>query len=767
MRPNFRRALLAFAGANALSAACAASDGQETEQSLIDRVVVTGSHIRGVENNTVPITVLDRDYIDSTGFSTTTQLIESLPQNFSSVNQSASVGLATGTTGNSSQGSSVNLRATGQGTTLVLINGRRLAPGMVGAAVDISSLPLSAIERVEILTDGASALYGSDAIGGVVNFILRDDFEGAETRLQSGWADDVDQYRLSQALGGKWDSGNALASVEYYERDLLWARDRDFVPSTVRVGSLLPEDRNYSALLTGQQKLSDSVRIFGDALHMRRDSVNFADLPTPLSGYQPFTSNTRQTVADLGLRWQFGGEWQVEAIGNYAENDARAVSATGNFRTAAEFNVRGAQAKLDGSLLELPGGAVSLALGAEWREESLTALSVNRSTQAVLVSFDLDQIVRGAFGEVYIPIVGSGNAIAAVRRLELSIAGRYDEYSSFGSSFDPQAGIMWEPFEGFRLRGSRGTSYKPPNLNQYLTTINGAQGFTFLDPVFGRNARMLLLQGADPDSYRPQESDNYAIGVEFAPTFIDSLRVGVNYYEIEYKDRIAQPASAALLANNPAYASLITRNPTPAQIDAAVAAAQLGRGISPATFNPALTEVILDGRTRNLSLTKTRGLDVSVDYRIKTRGGDIQLGLAGTRIYELVQQVIATGPEAENVGTIYNPPKWKARGSAGWAYERWSLNLAVNYGDSSLDIRRTPFRPISSYTTVDSRVAYAFGEHSPGFLSGVTMAVNAQNLLDEDPPSTVATAGSFDIGFDPTNASPLGRFVSVEVSKLW
>ena len=137
-------------------------------------------------------------------------------------------------TNNREQGSSVNLRGIAEGTTLVLLNGRRLAPGFRSAAVDISALPLSAIERVEILTDGASALYGSDAVGGVVNFILREDFEGVETRLRAGAADGLNEYRASQALGNSWDTGNFVASVEYFQRDALDAADRDFVPSNSR-----------------------------------------------------------------------------------------------------------------------------------------------------------------------------------------------------------------------------------------------------------------------------------------------------------------------------------------------------------------------------------------------------------------------------------------------------------------------------------------------------------------------------------------------------
>lgn len=176
----------------------------------VEEVVVTGTQIRGADNTTVHTVVLGRDYIDSTGFSTTTQLIQSLPQNFALEDQSG-VNVP-GTTTSGEQGASVNLRGVGEGTTLVLLNGRRMAPGFQGNAVDISALPLSAIERVEVLTDGASAIYGSDAIGGVVNFITRHDFSGAETQLHRGWADNANEDRVSQMLGGAWNGARKVVS---------------------------------------------------------------------------------------------------------------------------------------------------------------------------------------------------------------------------------------------------------------------------------------------------------------------------------------------------------------------------------------------------------------------------------------------------------------------------------------------------------------------------------------------------------------------------
>ncbi|MBL4838703.1 MAG: TonB-dependent receptor [Kordiimonadaceae bacterium] len=141
--------------------------GKLSEDDL-EEIVITGSHIRGARSAS-PVFLYGRQDIEQTGVSTVPQFIQTLPQNFGG-------GISeNGGAGNVNGGSGINLRGLGNDSTLVLLNGRRLAPAGVGNFVDISMIPLSAIERIEVLTDGASAIYGSDAVGGVVNFRLRDD----------------------------------------------------------------------------------------------------------------------------------------------------------------------------------------------------------------------------------------------------------------------------------------------------------------------------------------------------------------------------------------------------------------------------------------------------------------------------------------------------------------------------------------------------------------------------------------------------------------
>ena len=179
----------------------------DIENEEVEEIVVTGtgSNIRGVKNEALPVVAITREDILDTGYATLPDLLINLPQNFSRRVELNGVTYA-------------NLRGLGNSYTLVLINGRRQGKGDEKHGTDISMIPLSAVERVEVLTDGAAAIYGSDAVAGVVNIILREDYSGAETTLRYGHdtkSSGFDSWRLTQSLGSSWESGNAMLNYSY------------------------------------------------------------------------------------------------------------------------------------------------------------------------------------------------------------------------------------------------------------------------------------------------------------------------------------------------------------------------------------------------------------------------------------------------------------------------------------------------------------------------------------------------------------------------
>jgi outer membrane receptor protein involved in Fe transport len=211
--------------------------------------IVVGSHLRGTKDGPSPVLVLDRAAIDEGGYATVADALSAAPQTFGgTVSDDAGATGTDPTNTNVGRSSGVDLRGLGADATLVLINGRRMAgAGIMGDFADVSSIPLAAVSRIEVLLDGASALYGSDAVGGVVNIVMRDRYDGLETRARIGGSTrgDLGQRQLAQTFGTSWSTGSLLLSAEYQKRDLLWGVDRPYTASADLRGLGGTDHRTY------------------------------------------------------------------------------------------------------------------------------------------------------------------------------------------------------------------------------------------------------------------------------------------------------------------------------------------------------------------------------------------------------------------------------------------------------------------------------------------------------------------------------------------
>ncbi|HVI25225.1 MAG TPA: TonB-dependent receptor [Xanthomonadaceae bacterium] len=219
-------AALASPLAAAQDAAPEVAQAPESQAATLDRIEVTGSRIRRVDaENASPVITIDRAAIEKTGKITIGDLVQELP---------TIAGAATNPTVNNGGGSgasTVDLRGLGSQRTLVLINGRRvLRVGGLDGGADVNAIPASAVERIEVLTVGASSVYGSDAIGGVVNFIMRKDFEGLQASVDYGISSRQDGQRTGGSLtfGQAAERGNIIAGVSYNKFDAISSNDRDY-----------------------------------------------------------------------------------------------------------------------------------------------------------------------------------------------------------------------------------------------------------------------------------------------------------------------------------------------------------------------------------------------------------------------------------------------------------------------------------------------------------------------------------------------------------
>jgi len=192
----------------------------------VEEVVITGSRIaRSNLEGLGPVTVLSSEDIELSGVQTVDELLRELPSvGFQGINQNSNNG------GNGLR--FVELRNLGSPRTLVLLNGRRFPPNGSGVAeaVDVNNVPTALIERIDVLRDGVSTIYGSDAVAGVINFVLKDDFEGFQMELLGGLADEGDGEEAgANFLWGKnWARSNLTLSGSIFSREEILARDRDF-----------------------------------------------------------------------------------------------------------------------------------------------------------------------------------------------------------------------------------------------------------------------------------------------------------------------------------------------------------------------------------------------------------------------------------------------------------------------------------------------------------------------------------------------------------
>ena len=201
---------------------------------VLSEIVVTGSRIGGVAPIGSTVVTVDRASIDTAAVVNTTQLIQEVPQVFNLGISENSRGQSGGNS-NITLGSAINLRGLGPFATLTLVDGHRAVPqGTSGLAVDPSSIPTLALERVEIVADGASAIYGSDAIAGVANLILRRKVEGLELRSRYGFAQDAHDSQFGAIFGHTWDTGQVTVAAERQFRSALNGEDRDFFRADLR-----------------------------------------------------------------------------------------------------------------------------------------------------------------------------------------------------------------------------------------------------------------------------------------------------------------------------------------------------------------------------------------------------------------------------------------------------------------------------------------------------------------------------------------------------
>ncbi len=752
-------------------------DSSPAEPAQSNTIIVTGSNIRGGQSAS-PVLVLGREEIDQSGASSIEQLMRTVPQNSQSgVNQENF--LVTGAGVDSTEhGAGLNLRGLGQRATLVLVNGRRVAPSGSGSFVDVSLFPLSAVQQVEILTDGASAIYGSDAVGGVVNFIMRRDFDGIETLVQAGTATrgDGDELVLGLSGGRNWGNGRFMLAYEYRLEDEIEARDRPFTINLRPDTTILPRERRHSLFGMVNQEIVPGLELDVSGTYATRDTVR-----TYFTTGSPFPAGAvaeAETASIAGsLSYQIGGDWLVRASLGWSRSSTEQLQTQpggeeliNRFDSRAELLDYGLQA--DGTLFALPGGDVKLAIGALGRSERHFDLFGTRTVP--LREKRASREVRAAFAELQLPIFSSMNRMPGMERLTLTAAVRYEHYDDFGETWDPKVGLLWSPVPGVVLRASYGTSFRAPLLSETVGLYNV---FYFPPALLTASGAppggvVLATAGTNPD-VGPERSRSWTAGVELQPRFMPGFRFQASYYDIRFSDRIALPAATLVVIGNAAFDPIVERSPSLERINALIAGAGRvfdisGPNFTPGGARPQDVSVIVDNRIGNTAVTSTNGLDFVLSYAFEIGSNRFVADLNANYILSFDDQLTATAPLISALNRPFRPTDLHGRAGLGWQRGGWRANVFVNHSDGYRDDRRAQALRVGSFTTVDFGLSYEFGDEEARRSKPFRIALHVDNLLDQDPPrllpDPISTTG---LGYDPVNASGRGRAVSLQLRKAW
>ena len=420
--------------------------------------------------------------------------------------------------------------------------------------------------------------------------------------------------------------------------------------------------------------------------------------------------------------------------------------------------------KVSKELMQMDGGAMGLAFGAEARHEKSNFVATDITATLGSLGIDPDSDTSGsrkvyaAFVELNMPVL---------KNLEINLAGRYDKYSDFGDTFNPKIGIRYQPTPQLVLRGSANTGFRAPTLYEIhqpasLTFTSDSYDDPLLCPggvaVPGASAgvvcgQQVLLRQAGPasiglpaDTLKPEKSKSFNLGLVFEP--IKNTSLGLDFWSIEVKNLINPLPEQAIFGDPAKYASRFVRC---SQLGAS--GAGINRDDVDACLNfPAFDPIaFVDNPTENLGKLKTNGIDISASWRSgATDSGMWGIGIEGTYVNEYKYQrekdgvyIDAKGKYADNAPIF----KWQHVITATWAMGPWSAMFDQRYKTGYTD--QDGVNKVKDYWVHDLSVSYAATKD-------MLLTVGVNNVFDQDPPLT-GQVTTFQRGYDPRFTDPIGR----------
>lgn len=849
-------------------AAFAQADNDPETPEADQPIVVVGTLIRGTEAVGTQTITVDTTAIEQQGANSTNEILSLIPQISNTFN-----GRFEADPRGTRAGISItkpNLRnlpsfnSSSGGTTLVLVDGFRLAPVGVGqASIDVDIIPGAVLAGIDTLTDGGTSLYGADAVAGVINFRTMQSFDGLKAEFNYGFGDTlsgVEQFDASLTAGTSWTGGNAYLSFAYAERDEIlnnevpWASgvffEADGTPTfggtqcpnpvgtetrwfnfgagftnnpqapgagTFAVGepcddfgatSYLPSQERYNVFGAVRQELGEAVDLRVTAYYTKRDQALSNDprgfttagsgitsgaqllaafpeaANTPIGrtfavtegvGFS-FAPNPNYVDTDVEVGFETWGitpqltfglpsDFEARVTAHFGRSDnfqrfpgvntvlaqqlvnsgaldpfdvesasAATIQAVTDFETAQDtkhqlFVIR---TVVDGPLFALPGGDARVAFGTEYQKSSVDLRSFSGTVDSIddRPYREATQSATSFFAELNLPVVEMVNIAASVR---------YDDYTDFGSTVNPNIGISFTPTNWLEVYGHWNTSFNAPTALDQLGEGVGR----FTPPIYtsqngpndpfnewdGTGTRSLILDGAK-SGLQPQEAESWAVGVKFEPT--NNLRFGGQYYHIDFTNILG--------AVNPAEASSYTNNPefyyySPSQELYAQFLSELANGDTIASQLP-VDEIalVVDRRVANLSSAILEGFDFHAYLDVPASFGYLSFGLNGN---------VPTTIDVETSGNVvdqlsetsdFTASLFGSINSGGFT-SRVTVNYSGEIDDNGPDFAGNTIT-IPPFVQTNLFFGYEF-EEGRGPLSGTSLRFIVDNVFEEEPTVTM------------------------------
>ena len=409
-------------------------------------------------------------------------------------------------------------------------------------------------------------------------------------------------------------------------------------------------------------------------------------------------------------------------------------------------STEGVDAKVTGSIAQLPGGALGVALGVEYRVEKqsftpsalLASNNIAGDRRSSLPAGQADPSIVPTSNERKIGSAYAELSAPLTKELELQAALRFDKYGGIGSTTNPKLGLRWQPTKTLLMRASAGTGFRAPSFSElYRPTQFGSSPAFIFDGVYNDFDQFPTVKEANPN-LKPEKSKQFSVGLVFEP--LDGLSGSVDYWNIRKTDVISDLSAKTILENPTRYAQYITRDPV-----------------------DGYPTVLL--RKENQGGLRTSGLDLEVKWRgMNTPVGRFGAGFSGTYVIDYERQFGKQEAFVSNAGRFLNDQviqRWRHRASIDWTAAGFGLTLGNTYYSGYTDDNYLPnVAPgkVKEYSLWDLAGSWAVNKQ-------FTVRAGISNLLNTDPPFSNQSY-YFLATYDPTYADPKGRtfFASVKYS---